>query len=132
MDWYNAVSLRHFVPVGGFDLDQIAGPLELRLTRGGDQFLALDAADMVTVSPGEVAYADGTAILTRHFVWRQARAGLIVPATRNVLLLSEVLGEVGAAVAEAVLAELRDGLRADFGVASHGWLVDAEHLSISW
>ncbi len=132
VDWYNAVSLRHFVPVGGFDLDQIAGPLELRLTRDGDQFLALDAAEAVVVPPGEVAYADGPTILTRHFVWRQARAGLIVPATRNVLLLSEVLGEVGAAVAEAVLAELRDGLRDDFDVASHGGLVDAEHLSISW
>jgi DNA/RNA-binding domain of Phe-tRNA-synthetase-like protein len=132
VDWYNAVSLRHYAPVGGFDLDQIAGPLELRLTRVGDQFVALDAADALVVPPGEVAYADGPAILTRHFVWRQARAGLIVPATRDVLLLSEVLGEVGAPATETVLAELRDGLRDDFDVASQGWQVDAAHPSFSW
>jgi DNA/RNA-binding domain of Phe-tRNA-synthetase-like protein len=127
VDWYNAISLRHMVPVGGFDLDQTGGPIELRLTRAGDQFVTLDATAPVAVPPGEVAYANGHTILTRHFVWRQARTGLIGAATRNVVLVSEVLGEAGAEVASAVLADLRDGLRHNFGVASQGWLLDVHH-----
>ena len=35
VDFYNGLSLRHIVPVGGFDLDELHGPLELRLTRAG-------------------------------------------------------------------------------------------------
>src|SRR5579884_3425053 len=42
VDMYNAVSLRHVVPVGGFDLADVRGPIELRLTREGDTFAALD------------------------------------------------------------------------------------------
>lgn len=132
VDWYNTISLRYSVPAGGFDLAQVAGALELRLSRPGDQFLALDADEPLDVPPGEVSYAAGQTILTRHFVWRQARTGLIGPATREVFLVSEVLGEVGREVAEAVLAAFRDGLRAHFGVVSQTFLVDAQHRCIEW
>lgn len=137
VDWYNTISLRYSVPAGGFDLAQVEGAgargaLELRLSRPGDQFLALDADEPLDVQLGEVSYAAGQTILTRHFVWRQARTGLIGPATREVFLISEVLGEVGREVAEAVLAAFRDGLRAYFGVAAQTFLVDAQHRSIEW
>lgn len=132
VDWYNAVSLRHTVPAGAFDLGQLHGPLELRLTRAGDQFVALDGGAPVSVPPGEVAYADGATILTRHFVWRQARTGLVERSTRDVLLLSEVLGEVGRDVAEAVLAEFRAGLRDYFGVEAPAWLMDARQVALTW
>ena len=134
VDWYNTISLRCSVPAGGFDLAQIegVGALELRLSRPGDHFLALDAAEPLDVPPGEVSYAAGQTILTRHFVWRQARAGLIAPGTRRVFLISEVLGEVGREVAEAVVEAFRAGLQAHFGVASQTFLVDAQHRSVEW
>jgi DNA/RNA-binding domain of Phe-tRNA-synthetase-like protein len=132
VDFYNAVSLRHFVPAGAFDLAEIAGPLELRLTRPGDHFLALDAAAPIDLPPGEVCYADGSTILTRHFVWRQSRVAAIGPNSRDVFLVSEVLGEVGRDVAEAVRADFEAGLREHFGVTSQTWLVDAHHPAIDW
>lgn len=132
VDCYNAVSLRHVVPVGGFDLDRLGGPVELRLTREGDTFAALDAADAVPVAPGEVAYTDGATVLTRHFVWRQARGGLIGPATRSVFLVSEILGEVGHEVAAAVLEALREGLRDGFGVHPRTWLLDETAPAATW
>ena len=132
VDFYNAVSLRHVVPAGGFDLDQLRGPLELRLTRDGDHFTALDADAPIPVPPGEIAYLDGSTVLTRHFVWRQARTGLITPATRSVVLLSEIPSEVGAAVARQVLADLVAGLRHHFGAAPSGDIVDADSPSCSW
>jgi DNA/RNA-binding domain of Phe-tRNA-synthetase-like protein len=132
VDWYNSISLRHAVPAGGFDLSALFGPLELRLTREGDMFVALDEQEPVPVPPGEVAYADGTTILTRHFVWRQSRDGLITPATRDVILLSEVLGEVGDAVASTVESAFRAGLQDFFGVGSRSGIVDATHRTFSW
>src|SRR5262249_10951667 len=127
------VSLRHIVPVGGFDLAEVAGPIALRLSSAGDTFLALDAQIAAVVAPGEVAYADGHTILTRHFVWRQARTALLTPITQAVFLVSEVLGDLGAEVAWAVLADLRDGLTGFFGVTpTAALLVDAEHAEIAW
>jgi len=56
VDFYNAVSLRHTVPAGGFDLKEIRGPLELRRTRGGDTFLAMDAENVLAVPPGDLRH----------------------------------------------------------------------------
>jgi DNA/RNA-binding domain of Phe-tRNA-synthetase-like protein len=63
VDFYNTLSLRHVIPVGGFDLDQVQGPLELRLTHEGDQFTALGEEVPERVQAGEVAYTDGSTVL---------------------------------------------------------------------
>src|SRR5262245_25878346 len=64
VDFYNSISLRHTVPVGGFDLGRVPDPLVVRLTREGDTFSSLDADGAVAVPIGEVAYATGQTILT--------------------------------------------------------------------
>ena len=132
VDFYNTVSLRHVVPVGGFDLDQLHDPLELRLTREGDSFTALGEETAVRVPAGEVAYADGQTILTRHFVWRQAQTGLITPFTHAVFLVSEILGEVGQDVAEAVLTDLQTGIQVWFKVPTQAYLLDERNTAVSW
>jgi DNA/RNA-binding domain of Phe-tRNA-synthetase-like protein len=131
VDFYNAISLRHTVPAGGFDLADLSG-LELRRTVPGDTFRGLDTEERVVVPPGEVAYTDGTTVLTRHFVWRQSRVGLITPATRSVFLVSEILGEVGGFVAEAVCSDLSDGLVRYFGVAPQTYILSRGTLEVSW
>ena len=132
VDFYNSVSLRHAVPVGGFDLDRVRGPLAVRLTRDGDTFAALDAEGAVPVPEGEVAYATGSTILTRQLMWRQARDGLIHPETRTVFLVSESLPDCGPGLAEAVLDELGAGLRRSFGATTHSFVVDAATAHVSW
>ncbi|HLW02645.1 MAG TPA: phenylalanine--tRNA ligase beta subunit-related protein [Ktedonobacterales bacterium] len=132
VDWYNTLSLRHVVPVGAFDLEALPEPLELRLSRAGDTFTSLDADAALAVPPGEVSYASGPVILTRHFVWRQAKTGLVTPTTREAFLVSEVLGEVGRAVAEAVVADFRAGLRDYFGVGCETFVLDARARAIAW
>lgn len=132
VDFYNSVSLTHIVPAGGFDLDDIRGPLELRLTRAGDTFTALDGEAPADVALGEVAYADGTTVLTRHIVWRQSRVGLIRPESRRVFLVSEVLGELPDGVAEAVRADFAAGLAALFGVEAQTWVLDQAQPEVAW
>ncbi|MBX5455543.1 MAG: hypothetical protein IRZ31_01475 [Thermogemmatispora sp.] len=132
VDFYNTVSLRYVVPVGGFDLEQVRGPLELRLTREGDQFTALGEEEPQPVQVGEVAYTDGQTILTRHFVWRQSRTALITPETRRVFLVSESLGEVGPQVAQAVLEEMTNGLRRYFEAEVHPFLLSEARPLAEW
>jgi DNA/RNA-binding domain of Phe-tRNA-synthetase-like protein len=135
VDWYNAISLRHLVPAGGFDLDDLEGAeaVELRLTQAGDTFTALGEDEEVALPTGELAYAAGATVLTRHFVWRQSRAGLITPQTHDVLLMSEVLGEVGADVAETVRADFEAGLREVFGITPKATAVlAASQRELAW
>jgi DNA/RNA-binding domain of Phe-tRNA-synthetase-like protein len=132
VDFYNAVSLRHAVPIGGFDLDRVPGPLTVRLTREGDTFSALDGDASLPVPAGEIAYATGTMVLTRQLMWRQAREGLIHPETRSVFLVSESLPETGPSVAETILEDLGAGLARSFGASVQSFVVDAAAPRISW
>lgn len=133
VDFYNTVSLRHVVPAGGFDLEDIDGALELRLTRQEDAFQPLDGSSEVGVEPGEVAYACGNEILTRHFVWKQSRKGLLDESTRSLFLVSEVLGEVEAegSVANAVLEDFAHGLRRYFDSEPATFLVGEDDPEVS-
>jgi DNA/RNA-binding domain of Phe-tRNA-synthetase-like protein len=132
VDFYNAVSLEHLVPAGGFDLSEIEERLDLRLTRVGDSFLALDASGEENVPPGEVAYATGDAVLTRHFVWRQSKRALVRESTRDLFLVAEVLPQVGQRAAESVAETFATGLRAHFGAQAVTFVVDAASPSITW
>jgi DNA/RNA-binding domain of Phe-tRNA-synthetase-like protein len=92
----------------------------------------MDSNTAVTIAPNEVAYVDGSTVLTRHFVWRQSRAGLISPETRSALLVSEILSEVGPEVAEQVLQDLQGGLEEYFKVTAVSSILDETSLSFSW
>lgn len=116
VDFYNAVSLRHLVPAGAFDVSDIRSDIELRLTRKGDLFTPLDGDRPVEVHAGEVAYATGSAILTRHFVWKQARQALVTPETTSLVLVAEILQSIGSSVVEAVEADFIHGLTEMFHV----------------
>jgi DNA/RNA-binding domain of Phe-tRNA-synthetase-like protein len=122
VDVYNSVSLAHVVPAGGWDLDDFdrAGADEIRLamTRGGERFRQLGSEETVDVDAGEVSYLVGDQVVTRHFVWRQSDLGKLTPDTRRVLLVSEILADVGVEGAEreavAIEAELVSSLERYF------------------
>lgn len=117
VDLYHLVSLRHLVPAGGWDADDLEyfldAELELRRTRAGDRFRPLGAAEGedVDVPPGELAYAADDQILTRHFVWRQSEDAKITPETARVILVAEILPELD----DEVVGEVCDSFTELFG-----------------
>lgn len=116
VDFYNLVSVRHVVPVGGWDVDSLlGGDIVLRHTRQGETFTELGGGEE-PVAAGEVCYSDAEELITRHFVWRQSEHAKVTPATRRLFLVSEILPEVGAEVAQAVRSSFVEGLKRYFGV----------------
>ena len=132
VDAYNAVSLRHLCPAGAFDLDHVTGPIELRLTRPGDRVSAMDSGQEEELPAGEVAYTDGSTVLTRHFVWKQSTAALVGPGTTEAFLVSEVLGEVGRDVAGEVLADLERLVDVLGGSVAAAEVLEGSGPSLSW
>jgi DNA/RNA-binding domain of Phe-tRNA-synthetase-like protein len=130
VDFYNAVSLEHLVPAGGFDTAATGGPILLRVTRGGERFAGLGTGQVERLRAGEVTYAVEDWILTRHFVWRQSAVGAITPETTEVLLLAEVLGELGESVADEVVVSLSRGLESWFDVEARAAVLSAHRPSL--
>lgn len=126
VDFYNAISLKHLVPAGGFDMDVLADGIVLRYSHAGDHFQSFDAADEDLVEAGEVSYASGNDILTRHFVWRQSNRGLIKPETTSILLVSEILGELPPDLSDTILQAFLQGLDHHFGVQAKGMILNVD------
>lgn len=127
VDLYNIVSLRHLVPAGGFDVDELDGErLDLRLTRDTDTFHALDSDEIEDVPGGEIAYATGDDVLTRHFVWRQSKRALLTPDTTRAIFMAEVLGEAGEDVARQVLDDLCDLIQGRLSATVSGGMLSAD------
>lgn len=131
VDFYNAVSLTHVLPAGGYDLAEIDGDLEVRLTRHGDTFRALDQAAPEPVPAGELAYCCGADVLTRHLVWRQSERALIRPGTRDAILVSEAIGGVPDEALDAVAHDLCRGLRDSFGATALAARLDARRSALA-
>ncbi len=118
VDLYNAVSLRHRMPVGADDLALVAPPCAFRYARPGDSFLdggrsppALDPPEK-----GEVVYADREKCLCRRWNWRQDARSRVRAQTRDALIVIQTLEEDGAERLAKATAEFtalaRDGLGA--------------------
>ena len=125
VDFYNAISLKYLVPAGGFDLNALKHDLLLRFSRAGDTFTALDSDETVDIPVGEVSYADGTTIITRHFVWKQSRHAIIDAGSKNIFFVAEILGDLPPELAENVRAAFAAGLRDYFGIKAETAVLDA-------
>lgn len=129
VDFYNAVSFKYLVPAGAFAFSSQDEVIELRMSKEGDTFQALDDGAPEPIPAGEVSYATGNDILTRHFVWRQSKLGLIEPTTANLLLVSEMLGELSH-LSDLVLQEFTEGLKEHFGIEAKAQILTEENLSV--
>lgn len=112
VDAYNFVSVTCGAPAGAFDIGGLSGQIIIRLGRGGDEFTPLGEPDVVEEPrEGEVVYALGSTILTRHWNYRDAEATKVRPASREVVFMLErisaqAMGSARLAAAQASLAEL--------------------------
>jgi DNA/RNA-binding domain of Phe-tRNA-synthetase-like protein len=109
VDAYNAVSLRHVMPSGANDLDNVVGDLAFRYSRPGDSFLDMTADEVgeggaVSMDDppkdGEVVYADQEKVLCRRWNWRQDARSLVTTETKRAVVTLQYsgVGDLDAAV----------------------------------
>jgi DNA/RNA-binding domain of Phe-tRNA-synthetase-like protein len=92
VDLYNAVSVRHVVPLGGEDAVRLDGALRLAVAAGGEPFDPRDdgaAADPVRA--GEVVWRDATGVTCRRWNWRQGRRTQLTEATTRAFFVFDRL-----------------------------------------
>ncbi|WP_086561081.1 B3/B4 domain-containing protein [Streptomyces africanus] len=92
VDSYNAVSVRHGLPAGAFDLSRVAGDVAIRYADGTESFTPLGEPDTVEhPKAGEIIYADATGVLTRHWNHRDAHRTRVTEDSTHVAFVLETL-----------------------------------------
>ncbi|MEZ4533189.1 MAG: phenylalanine--tRNA ligase beta subunit-related protein [Thermomicrobiales bacterium] len=89
VDLYNAISLRHLLPVGGEDLAAIVGDVRLTRAHGDEEFTPLGSEEPETPPPGAVIYRDDDSVICSCWNWREAERTMLTPATRDAVLVIE-------------------------------------------
>jgi DNA/RNA-binding domain of Phe-tRNA-synthetase-like protein len=129
VDLYNAVSVKHAIPVGGEDLDAIAGAVTLMRASGDEPFEPRDdpAGEVEHPRAGEIVWADGLGVTCRRWNWRQGRRTQLTLKTTAAYFLFDALGacddaQVSAAMVElsGLLAELCPGAKLASGLLRPG------------
>ncbi len=111
VDAYNVVSMRHLIPMGGFDLDRVDGDIRLRFSAGGEEFTPLGSDKTELTYVGEVVYADDERILTRRWNYRDCDETKITIGTRNAVLFADGPEGVPRSAVEEALLDLEGLLR---------------------
>jgi DNA/RNA-binding domain of Phe-tRNA-synthetase-like protein len=106
VDAYNAVSVRHLIPMGGFDTDLIEGDIALRFSNGNEAFSPLGEIEHECTYPGEVVYADDKRVLTRRWNYRDCVETRITEKTVNVVMFMDGSPEIPRVEVAKVLEEL--------------------------
>jgi len=126
VDLYNAISLKHCIPVGGDDLDHVAGDIRLTIATGDEQFIPLNGTESVSPRPGEVVYRDDEDILCRRWNWRECEKSKMTEDSTNLCLVVEGLPPVSAVEVRRISAELSELIEAHTGGSSVVHLVDRD------
>ena len=81
VDIGNIVSLRHVLPIGGHALDVLTEDVALRPAAGTEDFVPFGAEEIEHPLPGEFIFTEGNKVLTRRWIWRQAKHTLTLAET---------------------------------------------------
>lgn len=130
VDIYNAISLKHMIPVGGDDLDKVAGDITLRLATGDEEFVPLNSDVSERVKPGEVIYADSKDVLCRRWNWRECDKTKMGTGTKAVVLVVEGLPPVGSTEMRLVIKELSDTVQRYCGGEARTHILDRKNHQI--
>ena len=89
VDSYLVTEAEFLLPVGGYDLNKLAGNMLLRTSKGGDPFLPIGSSKTEMTNPGEVVYSDDVRVLTRMWNYRDCDEAKITEQSQNIILMTE-------------------------------------------
>lgn len=92
-DIYNAISIKHQIPLGGEDLHKYSGSPQLVRSTGQEKFETNSAGETATEFPpvGEVVWCDDAGVTCRRWNWRQCKRTALSDATTSVLFIMDAL-----------------------------------------
>ncbi len=107
VDLYNAISLKYLLPLGGEDLAQIKGDVELTVAQKNEIPVSLlGQQELYTPEPGEVFYKDENGAVCCKWNWREASRVKLTENSRDAFFVLEALPPVDLTILTAATNEL--------------------------
>ncbi len=94
VDISNYLSLKHLVPVGAYNLEEIDVFIELGESDGTEQFFPLGTVKMEHPERGEIVYKDDNQILCRKWNWKESEKTKVTEDTKDVIFFIDGLPPV--------------------------------------
>ena len=110
VDLYNAISLKHLVPMGGHAIHPLEGDIFLGFADGNEPFVSMDTCEPEIVDKGEVVYRDSKEVLTRRWVWRQCNKDKVTAETSSIFIPIDVMEGLPDTLCETVMADMEESL----------------------
>lgn len=108
VDLYNSISVKYYLPIGGYDYDKIEGDIFLRFSKIGDFFLPLRGDTYEFLEEGEVVYANSSKVICRKWNYRDCEQTKITTDTKNAILFIDGAEKVKREVVENALTDLEE------------------------
>lgn len=112
-DIYNAISVKHQIPLGGEDLDKYDGSPFLVRATGTEEFQTFSGGEPQSelASPGEPIWCDDTGITCRRWNWRQGPRTALTDDTTRVLFILDALEPLSDEALHQAADELASALK---------------------
>ncbi|HLC65412.1 MAG TPA: phenylalanine--tRNA ligase beta subunit-related protein [Candidatus Nanoarchaeia archaeon] len=105
-DVINYLSLKHIVPVGGFDLNSVNGNLRLCFASGKETFF--DGKKRSRPSKGEVILKDDKEVASRKWNWKASHNFRLRASSKDSIILIDALPPVSKATLTKIMEDLKD------------------------
>lgn len=125
VDLCNAASLAFALPVAVFDLEKVAGFIEVRPAAGSEQHLSFQG-EIEHPETGEIIFADRAGHAhARRWTFRQSRRSVVESSTEKVLIVSEGVHDQAGEDVATLLGELRAAIASLWGEAEKQTILSA-------
>jgi DNA/RNA-binding domain of Phe-tRNA-synthetase-like protein len=128
----NTLSLRHQVPVGVHPLDSLKFGLELRRARGDEVFIPFGAEAVQRPTLGEIVLVEGNEILSRFWVWRQAKSSVTLSTTKSIVINIDGLEPLGESDVMAVCEQAEKEIQKWCGGVTSYFILSSRNPLISF
>lgn len=107
-DVYNAISVKHRIPLGGEDVRKYSGSPRLVRATGQENFELISSGEAIVEHPdvGEVVWCDQEGVTCRRWNWRQSRRTALTDDTTAAVFFFDALEPVSDDVLAAAAEEL--------------------------
>lgn len=108
VDAYNLMSLHSICSLGAHDLEKLALPIQLRILRGGEEFIPMGSQEPEACGIGEFVYVDAADRVICRLDVRQAEFSKITSKSTRVLLIVGATTALDLSRLETLFSETTD------------------------
>ena len=126
VDLYNLASVKHRLPAGGDDIDNVAGDIVLSVADGSELFVMLGAEKPEEIKAGEIVYRDDKEVLCRAWNYRECEKSKITAET-NATFLMEGLKHSTKEEVLAAINDLKEMIEKNCGGTFQTFFLDKDH-----